>query len=265
VFASWMVNTWEAGTLVAIVAGVVGFFTVLRGSAFAAHAIPKSAFAGVAGASLVGASAIGGLAAFAVGGALLISVLGRKAGRDVATALAIVVMLGLGDLFITRTSEYAPVLYGDLFGDILGVSRGEMGPIVLIGALSILVVLFIYRPLMVSSVLPEVAESGGISGARLDAIFLVAVALVTAMAVPVVGALLIFSLLISPAAAASCFTSRPLFAMLLSVLIALGTVWTAIALSFLWDLPVGFIVGSLGAVVYSAGRLWSGRASLLRQ
>jgi zinc/manganese transport system permease protein len=76
------------------------------------------------------------------------------------------------------------------------------------------------------------------------------------MAVPVVGALLIFSLLISPGAAARCFTNKPLAAMGLSVLIALGTVWSAIALSFLSNLPIGFFVGSIGAATYAAGRGW---------
>jgi zinc/manganese transport system permease protein len=92
----------------------------------------------------------------------------------------------------------------------------------------------------------------------MEVAFLLVVALTTTMAVPVVGALLIFSLLISPGAAARCFTNKPLTAMGLSVLIALGTVWSAIALSFLSNLPIGFFVGSIGAATYAAGRGWAG-------
>jgi zinc/manganese transport system permease protein len=114
-----------------------------------------------------------------------------------------------------------------------------------------------YRPLMLSSVMPDVAEARGVRSRRMEVAFLLVVALTTTMAVPVVGALLIFSLLISPAAAARSFTNKPITAMALSIVIALGTVWTAIALSFLSNLPIGFFVGSIGAVTYAAGRGWA--------
>ena len=107
-FSGLMLNAWESASIVAVVAGVVGFFIVLRGSAFAAHALPNGAFAGAAGASLIGVDAIVGLAVFSVLGALTIAALGRRAQHDVATALVIVVMLGLGSLFLSMTTEYAP-------------------------------------------------------------------------------------------------------------------------------------------------------------
>src|ERR1700693_5602156 len=103
--------------------------------------------------------------------------------------------------------------------------------------------------------MPEVAEARVIRGGLMEAAFLLVVALTTTMAVPVVGALLIFSLLISPAAAARSFTSKPLTAIGLSVLIALGTVWSAIALAYLSNLPIGFFVGSIGAGAHVAGRV----------
>ena len=77
-FGSFLMNTWIAGTIVAVIAGVVGFFAVLRGSTFAAHAIPNGAFAGAAGASLLGISTLTGLAVFSVAGALGIGALGRS-------------------------------------------------------------------------------------------------------------------------------------------------------------------------------------------
>src|SRR5579862_9829298 len=100
-FASFMTNAWIVATIVAAIAGVVGFFAVLRGSTFAAHAIPNGAFAGAAGASLIGINVIWGLAVFAVGGALGIGALGKKARHDVVTALTLVLMLGLGALFVS--------------------------------------------------------------------------------------------------------------------------------------------------------------------
>ncbi|MFZ2035157.1 MAG: metal ABC transporter permease [Candidatus Dormiibacterota bacterium] len=256
-FSDLMLNAWGSASIVAIVAGVVGFFIVLRGSAFAAHALPNGAFAGAAGASLIGVDAIVGLAVFSVLGALTIAGLGRRARHDVATALVIVVMLGLGSLFLSMTTEYAPEIYSLLFGEVLGVSSSELVPIAVIGVICIVAVFLVYRPLMFSSVMPDVAEARGVGSGRMEVVFLLVVALTTTMAVPVVGALLIFSLLISPAAAARSFTDRPFTAMGLSVLIALGTVWSAIALAYLTNLPIGFFVCSIGAGTYAVGRGWA--------
>jgi zinc/manganese transport system permease protein len=256
-FATFMINAWEAGTLVALVAGVVGFFTVVRGSAFAAHAIPNSAFAGAAGASLIGANAIAGLAVFSLLGAFTIAGLGRRARHDVATALALVMMLGLGALFLSLTSDYAPEIYALLFGEVLGVNANQLVPTAVIGAACILGILGVYRPLMLTSVMPDVAEARGVSGRWMEVVFLIVVAMAATVAVPVVGALLIFSLLISPAAAATSISSRPSVALALSVLIAVGTVWSALALSYESNLPIGFFVGSIGAMVYAAGRGWA--------
>lgn len=257
-FAFFMVNAWEAATIVAVVAGVVGFFTVLRGSAFAAHSLPNGAFAGAAGASLIGVNTLVGLGVFSLGGALTISALGRRARNDVATALTIVLMLAFGDLFLSRTTEYAPQIYSLLFGEVLGISSNEIFPTAAIAAACALAVCVLYRPLMLSSVAPEVAEARGINARRIDLAFLLVIALTTTMAVPVVGSLLIFSLLIGPAAAARAFTSRPLRAMALSVALALITVWSAIAVSYLSNLPIGFFVGSISGFTYAAGRAWTG-------
>lgn len=255
-FSSFMVNAWEAATVVAVVAGVVGFFTVLRGSAFAAHALPNGAFAGAAGASLIGVNALLGLGAFSVAGALTIAGLGRRARHDVATALTIVTMLGLGALFLSRTTEYAPQIYSLLFGEVLGVASSQLIPTAAIGAACIVAVALLYRPLVLSSLVPEVAEARGVSASRVDLAFLLVIAMATTAAVPVVGAFLIFSLLIGPAAAARCFSKRPLTAMFLSVAIALVTVWSAIAFSYLSNLPIGFFVGSVSAFAYATGRVW---------
>jgi zinc/manganese transport system permease protein len=256
-FAAFMMNTWAVATIVAPVAGVVGFFVVLRGSAFPAHAIPKGAFAGAAGAALLGVSTLLGLAVFSLLGALGIGTLGRRTRHDVATALALVMMLALGAAFLSRTTEYEPEIYSLLFGEVLGVSTTELLPVAALGAVCIAAVAVLYRPLVLSSTVPEIAEAKGIRGQRIEICFLIVVALATAMTVPVVGALLIFSLMIGPPAAARSLTSRPVLAMVLSVVIALITVWLAIAASYLYNWPIGFFVGALGAVAYGAGRAWA--------
>ena len=258
-FTGLMLNTWITATIVAVIAGMVGFFAVLRGQTFAAHAIPNGAFAGAAGASLLGINVLWGLAVFAIGGALGIGALGserqgRKGRNDVVTALGLVLMLGLGALFISVSSEYAEETYALLFGEVFGVSQSEVLPILLLGIVSVVAIGVAFRPLMLTSALPEVAEARGVSTRRADLYFLVVMALATSMTVPVVGALLMFSLMIGPAAAARSVTARPGTALALSVVIALVTVWISIALSYRTNWPLGFFVGVAGAVFYLLGQ-----------
>lgn len=255
-FTGFMVNAWEVGTIVAVVAGVVGFFTVLRGSAFAAHAIPNGSFAGAAGASLVGLGTLFGLGVFAFLSALGIGLLGRRGRHDAVTALMLAMMLALGSLFVSFSSEYAPELYSLLFGEVLGISSNAVLPTLVLGALCLLAIAVLYRPLMLSSALPEVGEARGISIFVMELSFLGVLALATAMTVPVVGTLLIFSLMIGAPAAARSFTDRPWVAMILSVVIALLVVWFAIAASYETEWPVGFFVGTASAAVFVVGRIW---------
>jgi zinc/manganese transport system permease protein len=253
-FTGVMANTWLAATAVAVIAGVNGFFAVLRGSTFAAHAIPNGAFAGAAGASLLGLNPFVGLAAFSVAGALGIAGLSRRARPDVATALTFVMMLGIGALFVSWSSQYAQEAYSLLFGEVFGVSAGEVLPILGLGAVSIVAIAVMFRPLMLSSALPEVVAARGLNTRRIELAFLVVMALATSMTVPVVGALLMFSLMIGPAAAARSVTARPGVALALSVVIALATVWISIALSYRTNWPLGFFVGVGGAVFYLLGQ-----------
>jgi zinc/manganese transport system permease protein len=257
VFAGFMINAWVTATIVAVVAGVVGYFVVLRGEAFPAHAIPKGAFAGAAGAALLGISTLIGLAVFSLLGALAIGTLGRRGRNDVVTALTLVMMLALGAAFLSRTTQYEPEIYSLLFGEILGVSASQILPITVLAAVCLAAVAAFYRPLTLTSVVPEIAEARGIRGRRVEIAFLIVLALATTMTVPVTGALLIFSLMIGPPAAARSLTSRPGLAMILSVAIALVTVWAAIAASYLYNWPVGFFVGALAALSYGTGRAWA--------
>jgi zinc/manganese transport system permease protein len=253
VFSSLMANTWIAASIVAVIAGITGFFAVLRGETFAAHAIPNGAFAGAAGASLLGLNVIWGLAAFAIAGALGIGALGSKARHDVVTALALVLMLGLGALFVSISTEYAQQAYSLLFGEVYGVASNEVWPIAGLGLVAIVAIGIAFRRLMLTSAMPEVAQAHGISVRGTEMYFLVVMALVTSMTVPVVGALLMFSLMIGPAAAARSVTARPGVALALSVAIALATVWLSIALSYRTNWPLGFFVGIGGAAFYLIG------------
>lgn len=263
-FSSFMLNTWVAASIVAVVAGGIGFFCVLRGAAFVAHAVPQGAFAGAAAAALLGLNTLLGLGAFSVLGALGIGLLGRRGRHDVVTALALVTMLGLGALLLSFSVEYEPEIYGLLFGQVLGVAGGELLPIAILGALAVLAIAALFRPLLWSSVASDMAQARGLRPGALDAVFLIVVALTTTLTVPVVGALLTFSLMVAPAGAARCFVSGPLRAALLSVGIALVTVWAAIALGYLTDWPIGFFVGALGAVWYATGRVYAWRRRVHR-
>ena len=255
-FSGFMANAWIVATMVAVVAGVVGFFTVLRGSAFVAHAVPQAGFAGAAGAALIGVSTLAGLGTFAVISALSIGLLGKRGRHDAVTALTLVFMLGLGALFLSWSEEYASAIYALLFGEVLGVSSNQVLATAVLGVVCILAVVTLYRPLLLSSVMPEVAEARGVSTQQMELCFLVVVALVTTMSVPVVGALLMFSLMIGAPGTARSFTDKPLAALSLSVGFAVTIVWIAIAASYETDWPVGFFVGVLGAVFFVAGRGW---------
>ncbi len=253
-FAPFMTDTWITASLVAVVAGVVGFFVVMRGAAFAAHAVPNAAFAGAAGASLLGWDTLLGLGAFSLAGALGIGLLSRRGRHDAVTALTIALMLGLGALFLSWSNEYAPAVYSLLFGEVLGISTQKVGLTTLLCVLCLASIALLYRPLLLSSALPETAAARGIRSGRMDLLFLAVVALATTASVPVVGALLMFSLMVGPPAAARILTKQPVPAMLLSVLLALVTVWAAIALSYQTNWPIGFYVGVGAAGCYLLAR-----------
>jgi zinc/manganese transport system permease protein len=175
----------------------------------------------------------------------------------VATALALVMMLALGAAFLSQSTQYEPEIFSLLFGEILGVSTNQLRPVLILGLVCVAAVALLYRRLMLTSIVPEIAAARGLSPARTDLAFLVVVACATTMTVPVVGALLIFTLMIGPPAAARCLTDRPGVALAASVVVALITVWAAIACSFETDWPVGFFVGAFSAGTYGLGRAYA--------
>ena len=198
---------------------------------------------------------------FSLGAALGIGSLGRRGRPDVVTALALVMMLALGAAFLSQSTEYEPQIFSLLFGEILGVSSSQIVPVAVLGLVCVLAVGVLYRRLMLTSMVPEIAEARGLRPHRTEMAFLVVVACATTMTVPVVGALLIFSLMIGPPAAARCVTDRPGAALVGSVVIALVTVWASIACSFETNWPVGFFVGTLSAASYGLGRIYAAAAA----
>ena len=254
----FMRHAFEAGTVIAIVAGVIGYFIVLRQSAFAAHALSHIGFAGAAGAVLVGLSPVFGLLTFTTGGAVAMAILGpRAANRDVQIGTVLAFMLGLGFLFISLYSGYATEAYSILFGEILGISRSEVLTTLAAAGLLLLVVIAIYRPLLLSSLDEEMAEARGLPVAWLGGAFMVLVAIATSIAVQAVGVLLIFALMVTPAAAAQRIARRPARGIVISVLIAVLSTWLSLFLAFYlpWG-RVSFFITSTTFAVYIAVRLW---------
>lgn len=253
----FMRHAFEAGTIIAIVAGVIGYFIVLRQSSFAAHALSHIGFAGAAGAVLIGLAPLAGLLAFTVGGGITMAILGpRVANRDVQIGTVLAFMLGLGVLFISLYSGYATEAYSILFGEILGISQTDV-LITLVVALCLLaVVMVIYRPLLLSSLDEEIAEARGLPVFWLGLAFMVLVAVATSIAVQVVGVLLIFALMVTPAAVAQRLARRPAQGMLISVLIAVFATWFGLAMSFYLPWPVSFFITTVTFAIYVSVRLW---------
>jgi len=252
----FMQHAFEAGTIVAIIAGIIGYFIVLRRSSFAAHALSHIGFAGAAGAVLIGINPLIGLLVFTSGGGIAMATLGRKAAsRDVQIGTVLAFMLGLGVLFISLYSGYATEAYSLLFGEILGISSSDVLVTLIVGLILLGVVVVAYRPLLFTSLDEDVAEAKGISIFWIGVIFMLLVAIATSIAVQVVGVLLIFALMVTPAAVAQRIARRPGQGILISVLIALLATWIGLFISFYVPYPVSFFITTATFAVYLAVRL----------
>jgi zinc/manganese transport system permease protein len=247
----FMQHAFEAGTIVAIIAGIVGYFVVLRRSSFAAHALSHVGFAGAAGAVLFGVDPILGLLLFTSGGGVTIAILGRRAAsRDVQIGTVLAFMLGLGVLFISLYSGYATEAYSILFGEILGISSGDVLVTLVASLVILLLTVVVYRPLLFSSLDEDVAEAKGLPTLLLGIIFMLLVAVATSISVQVVGVLLIFALMVTPAAIAQRFAKRPLKGIVISVFIALIATWIGLFVSFYEPYPVSFFITSIVFMIY---------------
>jgi len=250
-------HAFEAGTMVAVIAGIIGYFVVLRRSSFAAHGLSHAGFTGAAGAVLIGLNPIFGLFAFTMSGALLMAGLGKRAAnRDVEIGVVLAFLLGLGVLFISLYKGYATEAYSLLFGEILGISMTNVWVTLVAGVLVLAVFAGMYRPLLFSSLDEEVAEAKGVPVAGVGLAFMLLIAAATSIAVQVVGVLLIFSLMVTPAAVAMRLARRPAQGIMISVAIALLATWFGLFISFYIPYPVSFFITASTFAVYIAVRLF---------
>jgi zinc/manganese transport system permease protein len=256
----FMQHAFEAGTIVAIVAGIVGYFVVLRRSSFAAHALSHIGFTGAAGAVLFGFSPLFGLLAFTSGGGIAMATLGRKAAsRDVQIGTVLAFMLGLGVLFISLYSGYATEAYSLLFGEILGISSTDVLITLVAGLVLLAAVTIIYRPLLFTSLDEDVAEAKGVPIFWIGVAFMLLIAVATSIAVQVVGVLLIFALMVTPAATAQRIVRRPAQGIALSVCIALFATWLGLFMSFYLPYPVSFFITTITFAIYLFSRVYTNR------
>jgi zinc/manganese transport system permease protein len=253
---AFMRNAFLAGTVVAIVAGVVGYFVVLRGLAFAGHALSHVGFAGATGAVVLHLPAVAGLLVFSCGGAAVMGAFGERVrGRDVAIGIVLAWSLGLGVLFLSLYTGYATEAYALLFGEILGISPVNM--VVTVGAAvpALAAIAVLYRPLMFASVDEDAARARGVPVRAVGIAFMLVVAVAVATAAQVVGILLVFALLVAPAAVAERLTARPPLAIALSVLFALAFTWGGLLLAASFPYPVSFFITTLAFAAYLAVRV----------
>ena len=254
---AFMQHAYAAGAIVAIVAGVVGYFVVLRSLSFAGHALSHIGFAGATGAVALGVNPIWGLLVFTVGGAMGMGALGKRIyGRDVVIGIVLAWTLGLGVLFLSLYSGYATEAYALLFGEILGISQADLIVTLIAGVVTLAAMAIMFRPLLFASVDSDVAEARGVPVRLLSILFMVVLAISVSEAVQVVGVLLIFALLVTPPAIAERVTARPARAVILSVLLALLFTWAGLFISFYLPFPVSFFITTLAFISYLGVRLW---------
>ncbi|TMC45440.1 MAG: metal ABC transporter permease, partial [Chloroflexi bacterium] len=238
---AFMQHAFEAGTVVALSAGVIGYFVVLRGLSFAAHALSHIGFAGATGAVLVGTTPIVGLLVFTMSAGAVMGALGQRLrGRDVTIGLVMAWSLGLGLLFTRLYRGSANLAIGILFGQIFGITIQEVAATFVAGSLTVLALLVVYRPLLFATLDEEVAEAKGVPVGGLSIAFMVILAVAVSEAVQVVGVLLIFALIVAPAAIAERFTTRPSRGLLLSAVLAVLFTWAGLSVAYYVPYPVGF-------------------------
>jgi zinc/manganese transport system permease protein len=249
-----------AGAAVAVVAGVVGTFVVLRGMSFAVHALSELGFTGAAGALLLGLDPLAGLLGGSVAVALvlgLLTVRGRE--RDAAIGSFLAFGLGVGVLLLSLYRGYATAATGILFGSIVGVSDVQLWILLGCATACLAGLGVVYRPLLFASVDPDVAESRGVPVRLLSVVFLLILGVASAIAVETVGALLILTLLVTPAATAQLLTARPARVAALSVGVSVTAAVGGILCSLQWPHPVSFFVSAISFAAYLAARAagWS--------
>jgi zinc/manganese transport system permease protein len=256
----FMVNALEAGTIVAVLSAVAGWYMVLRRQSFAGHTLSVMAFPGAAGAALAGLPTAVGYYVTCAGAALLMrgarGSIRRGHGTETATIATVqVVGLAAGYLFLSLGNAVLGGTETLLFGTFLGVSRGQVLTLLIVAVAALALIAAAARPLLLETIDSEAARARGVPVTALDAGFLLVLGATVAATSQITGALLVFALLVAPAAAAQQLTARPGPGLLLSVAFALGIVWLGLGLAYFSIYPVGFYLTSVAFAVFLVARL----------
>ncbi len=254
-------------------AAAIGWFMVVRRQSFAGHTIAVVGFPGAAGATLIGVSALYGYFTFCVLASLLISAVPHSRGRafsqeNAVTGTVQTLLLALGFLFVSLYRGNLNGINSLLFGNFLGITDGQVVTLFLVASAALGVLAAISRPLLFASIDPDVAAARGVPVGRVSLLFLLLLGLAAAEASQITGALLVFALLVMPAAAAQRLTPRPLLGGLIAVGIGLAVTWLGLAVAYYSPYPIGFWVTTFafGAYLVSAlgarrpGSRWTLRA-----
>jgi len=250
----FMVNALEAGTIVAVMAGVTGWFMVLRQQTFAGHTLSIIAFPGAAAASLAALPlAVGYFGFCGIGALALAGIAGTRkslSAESAAIGSLQALALALGFLFVTLYHGVLNGLDSLLFGTFLGITSRQVAVLLAVAVAALTLVALAARPLIFSSVDPDVASATGVPVRLLGFGFLLVLGLSVAETSQITGALLVFALLVTPAATAHRLTARPGLGIALSVALALAVTWLGLALAYFSIYPVGFYVTSLSFALY---------------
>jgi zinc/manganese transport system permease protein len=247
----FMQNAFAAAGIVAVLCGLVGFFLVLRSQTFAGHALSHVGFAGATGAVLIGVSPLWGLLVMTMVAGIGMGLLGeRLQQRDVAIGMVLAMSLGLGLLFLNFYTAYATQVTTLLFGNVLAIDRATIWSLLSLTILAIAALVVMARPLLFASLQPELAEARGVSLRLISVLFLGLVALAVAECTQIVGVLLVFTLMVGPAASAQRLTTRIWTGVSLSIVLALTEAWLGLALAYETDLPTTFWITALSSAIY---------------
>jgi zinc/manganese transport system permease protein len=256
----FMVQALEAGAIVAVMAGAIGWFMVLRRQTFAGHTLAVISFPGAAAATLAAIPvAIGYFGACGLG-ALALAAVGRdgrsgRAGESAAIGTLQAFALGLGFLFVGLYGGQLAGLEALLFGTFLGITSGQVTTLLVITIVVLAILAVVGRPLFFASIDSSVARAGGVPTGWLSVAFLLLLGMAVAATAEITGALLVFALLVTPAATAQAITARPALGLALSVVLAFLVTWLGLAIAYFSPYPVGFWVTSLSFGLYVAVRL----------
>ncbi len=257
----FMVNAFRAGAIVAVLAGLIGWFMVLRRQSFAGHTLAVVGFPGAAGAVLVGVSATYGLFAFAVAAALVIGLVPTAGGRAYSEESAVTgtvnaFALACGYLFISLYGGFVSGANALLFGSFLGITQRQVAVLLAVAVVTLAVLGGIARPLLFASVDRDVAAARGVPVRALSVAFLVLLGVAAAEVSQITGTLLVFALLVVPAATAQAWTPRPVAGAALAVLVGVLVTWLSLFVAYFSPYPIGFFLTSIAFAVYLATAGW---------